>query len=258
MATGCVQVWADEADDLLLRPERQSGATSVYVVDVDGERAVITTVTTPRCERRGHRRAATPSSARAVVRRVDRCAGGPPGPPASLLSEVRDRHDGPPREAPRRTDRPGRRRRMRSERHDVPIADHRRLPSGRHGPPAQVRCSSIPMSRPMTSWRSPSSLASPAVDIKAITVSGTGEAHCDAGVDVVLRLLERLDAPTIDVACGRETPIAGDLAFPDAWRAQCRRRLRARAALDVAAAVRRRCRAAHHARPPMAWTGCAS
>jgi len=62
-------------------------------------------------------------------------------------------------------------------------------------------------------------LSSPDVDIKAITVSGTGEAHCDGGVDVVLRLLERLEAPPIDVACGRETPIAGDHAFPDAWRA---------------------------------------
>jgi inosine-uridine nucleoside N-ribohydrolase len=50
-------------------------------------------------------------------------------------------------------------------------------------------------------------------------VSGTGEAHCASGVDVVLRLLERLDAPMIDVACGRHTPIAGDHAFPDAWRA---------------------------------------
>lgn len=62
-------------------------------------------------------------------------------------------------------------------------------------------------------------LASPRVDVEAITVSGTGEAHCGTGVDVVLRLLERLDAPPIDVACGRETPIAGDHAFPDAWRA---------------------------------------
>lgn len=62
-------------------------------------------------------------------------------------------------------------------------------------------------------------LASPRVDVEAITVSGTGEAHCGAGVDVVLRLLERLDAPRIDVACGRDTPIAGDHAFPDAWRA---------------------------------------
>ena len=62
-------------------------------------------------------------------------------------------------------------------------------------------------------------LASPRVEIKAITVSGTGEAHCGAGVDVVLRLLERLNAPPIDVACGRETPIAGDHVFPDDWRA---------------------------------------
>ena len=62
-------------------------------------------------------------------------------------------------------------------------------------------------------------LASPGVEIKAITVSGTGEAHCVGGVDVVLRLLERLDAPPIDVACGRETPMAGDRAFPDEWRA---------------------------------------
>jgi inosine-uridine nucleoside N-ribohydrolase len=62
-------------------------------------------------------------------------------------------------------------------------------------------------------------VASQEAEIEAITVSGTGEAHCGAGVDVVLRLLERLDAPMIDVACGRETPIAGDLAFPDAWRA---------------------------------------
>jgi pyrimidine-specific ribonucleoside hydrolase len=62
-------------------------------------------------------------------------------------------------------------------------------------------------------------LASPMVETRAITVSGTGEAHCGPGVDVVLRLLERLDAPPVDVACGRETPIAGDHAFPDAWRA---------------------------------------
>ena len=61
-------------------------------------------------------------------------------------------------------------------------------------------------------------VASPEVKIEAITVSGTGEARCTAGVDVVLRLLERLDAPEVDVACGRETPISGDRAFPDEWR----------------------------------------
>ncbi len=61
-------------------------------------------------------------------------------------------------------------------------------------------------------------MASPNVEITAITVSGTGEAHCDGGVDTVLRLLERLEAPDIPVACGRETPIKGDHAFPDEWR----------------------------------------
>jgi inosine-uridine nucleoside N-ribohydrolase len=61
-------------------------------------------------------------------------------------------------------------------------------------------------------------VASPKVRIEAITVSGTGEAHCGPGVDVVQRLLERLEAPPIDVACGRESPMAGDHAFPDAWR----------------------------------------
>ncbi len=56
------------------------------------------------------------------------------------------------------------------------------------------------------------------VDLVAVTVSGTGEAHCPEGVDVVLRVLERLSAPDIPVACGRETPLAGSHAFPDAWR----------------------------------------
>ena len=61
-------------------------------------------------------------------------------------------------------------------------------------------------------------LASPNVELKAITVSGTGEAHCGPGVDIVLRLLQRLAAPSIDVACGREAPTGGDHAFPDSWR----------------------------------------
>ena len=100
-------------------------------------------------------------------------------------------------------------------------------------------------------------LASPSVDIKAITVSGTGEAHCGAGVDVVLRLLERLEAPPIDVACGRETPIAGDHAFPDAWRAHADdgsglalpSTSRQPFAGDAVQLI---------ARPPTTWTGCAS
>lgn len=59
---------------------------------------------------------------------------------------------------------------------------------------------------------------SPQVRLVGITVSGTGEAHCAGGIDVVLRLLDRLDAPDIPVACGRETPLAGSHTFPDAWR----------------------------------------
>ena len=61
-------------------------------------------------------------------------------------------------------------------------------------------------------------LSAPNVEVVAITVSGTGEAHCDGGVATVLGLLEQLDAPPIAVACGRETPLTGDKAFPDAWR----------------------------------------
>lgn len=61
-------------------------------------------------------------------------------------------------------------------------------------------------------------LSAPNVTLTGITVSGTGEAHCAGGVDVILRLLDRLDAPDIPVACGRETPLAGTHAFPDEWR----------------------------------------
>jgi inosine-uridine nucleoside N-ribohydrolase len=61
-------------------------------------------------------------------------------------------------------------------------------------------------------------MGAPHVEVAAITVSGTGEAHCDAGVAVVLGLLERLDAPDIPVACGREQPLAGDHEFPELFR----------------------------------------
>ena len=61
-------------------------------------------------------------------------------------------------------------------------------------------------------------VSAPQVELVAITVSGTGEAHCAEGIDVVFRLLDRLDAPEIPVACGREAPLAGTHAFPDEWR----------------------------------------
>jgi pyrimidine-specific ribonucleoside hydrolase len=61
-------------------------------------------------------------------------------------------------------------------------------------------------------------VSSPQVRLVGISVSGTGEAHCAGGVDVVLRLLERLAGPDIPVACGRETPLTGSHTFPSAWR----------------------------------------
>jgi len=56
------------------------------------------------------------------------------------------------------------------------------------------------------------------VAIDAVTITGTGEAHCDPGVQNALRLLAlggNLDTP---VACGRETPLQGNNAFPNEWR----------------------------------------
>jgi inosine-uridine nucleoside N-ribohydrolase len=61
-------------------------------------------------------------------------------------------------------------------------------------------------------------VAAPNVEIAAITIAGTGEVHCPRGVDVVLGLLERLDAPQIPVACGGDRPTALDHAFPDLFR----------------------------------------
>jgi inosine-uridine nucleoside N-ribohydrolase len=56
------------------------------------------------------------------------------------------------------------------------------------------------------------------VDVKAITVAGTGEAHCTAGVQNALKLAALAGKPTIPVACGRESPLQGERAFPQAWR----------------------------------------
>jgi len=62
-------------------------------------------------------------------------------------------------------------------------------------------------------------LRRPDVDVRAITVSGTGLVHCGPGVRTVLGLLEVAKAPDVPVACGRETPLGGSNAFPDEWRA---------------------------------------
>ena len=56
------------------------------------------------------------------------------------------------------------------------------------------------------------------VDVRAITVTATGEAHCAPGTRNALDLLALAGSPDIPVACGRATPLAGDHAFPDFWR----------------------------------------
>ncbi len=61
-------------------------------------------------------------------------------------------------------------------------------------------------------------LKHPNVEVKAITVAATGEAHCDAGVKHALGLVTLNKAANIPVACGREKPLAGTHAFPFEWR----------------------------------------
>lgn len=61
-------------------------------------------------------------------------------------------------------------------------------------------------------------LSHPNVDVRAITVAGTGEAHCGPGVSHALGLATLSGHEDIPVACGRETPLAGNHVFPAAWR----------------------------------------
>jgi Inosine-uridine preferring nucleoside hydrolase len=56
------------------------------------------------------------------------------------------------------------------------------------------------------------------VDLRAVTVSGTGLATCPAGARNTLALLAAAGRLDIPVACGRPDPVAGFKAFPPAWR----------------------------------------
>lgn len=57
------------------------------------------------------------------------------------------------------------------------------------------------------------------IAVQAITVAGTGEAHCEPGIRNALGLVALAGYYSIPVACGREAPLQGDHAFPDSWRA---------------------------------------
>jgi len=61
-------------------------------------------------------------------------------------------------------------------------------------------------------------LQKPELSVKAITVAGDGEVHCSSGVNHALGLVAIANAGAIPVACGRETPLAGDHQFPSEFR----------------------------------------
>jgi pyrimidine-specific ribonucleoside hydrolase len=61
-------------------------------------------------------------------------------------------------------------------------------------------------------------LQRPDVTVRGITVTGAGEAHCAPGVRHALRLAALAGQEGIPAACGRDTPLGGNHAFPDRWR----------------------------------------
>jgi pyrimidine-specific ribonucleoside hydrolase len=56
------------------------------------------------------------------------------------------------------------------------------------------------------------------VNVVAITVTGTGEAHCASGIRNAQGLVMLAGRPQIPVTCGSESPLGGDHAFPMEWR----------------------------------------
>lgn len=58
----------------------------------------------------------------------------------------------------------------------------------------------------------------PDVKVQAITLTGTGITRCDAGIRNLRALLEIIERTNIPIACGRETPLQGNHAFPTEWR----------------------------------------
>jgi len=58
----------------------------------------------------------------------------------------------------------------------------------------------------------------PDISVLAITVTGTGEAHCQPGIKNTMNLAALAGLPDIPVSCGRATPLQGDHTFPSDWR----------------------------------------
>lgn len=62
-------------------------------------------------------------------------------------------------------------------------------------------------------------LREPSVDIRAITVDGTGLVHCGPGLRNIRRILDTFGRTDVPFACGRDTAGADGVPFPDEWRA---------------------------------------
>jgi purine nucleoside permease/inosine-uridine nucleoside N-ribohydrolase len=58
----------------------------------------------------------------------------------------------------------------------------------------------------------------PRVDLRAVTVAGSGEAHCEPGVRNALALLDLVDPHAgVPVSCGDPYPVDGHFVFPVPW-----------------------------------------
>ncbi|MEM9760184.1 MAG: nucleoside hydrolase [Pseudomonadota bacterium] len=58
----------------------------------------------------------------------------------------------------------------------------------------------------------------PGVELLAVTVAASGEAHCEPGMRNALALLELVDPHSqVPVACGDAYPLDGYFVFPEAW-----------------------------------------
>ncbi len=58
----------------------------------------------------------------------------------------------------------------------------------------------------------------PRLDVRAVTIVGTGLVHCAPGIQVLQKMLGALGSTDVPISCGREEPLQGDHAFPDPWR----------------------------------------
>ena len=63
-------------------------------------------------------------------------------------------------------------------------------------------------------------LRDPAVDVRAITIAGTGLVHCQAGRLLTRYLIDELGSPDIPFGCGREDGGVDAHPFPDDWRSR--------------------------------------